>query len=243
MRQRRSCARRTVSRDRGDGSRRRRRAGISSRSARPETGWTHPPPRSCSCYGKSWIRNGSISNHDSRPGAGTSADTSDSLGDAGPPARRQLPHGLLRAASGRASARRRANTRHDKLPDNSPARWRDGSIARMTGLTTLRRIDPKRLGGPEMGRLRDHCATPSKGSVGKRVCRFELWSVAHTGGGWAVHGHRTRSAAGRRYRRRAAPGAHALARRPCLYRGRSWRTIGKGLRRGYTAPRHMSKSR
>ncbi|HEX9348618.1 MAG TPA: DUF885 domain-containing protein [Gemmatimonadales bacterium] len=130
-----------------------------------------------------------------------------------------------------------ANTRHDRLPDNSPAalaRWRDREDA---WLTVLKHIDPKRLADrPEWvayGIMRDAI----EGSVATRVCRYELWSVAHTGGGWlstitslaALQGVGTDE-----------------ARRQVLAR---WRAIPayiatetanhrEGLRRGYTAPRH-----
>jgi len=77
-----------------------------------------------------------------------------------------------------------ANIRHDRLPDNSPeslARWQAREDA---WLSVLKRIDPKRIAGrPEWvayGIMRDAI----EGSVATRVCRFELWSVAHTGGGW-----------------------------------------------------------
>ena len=77
-----------------------------------------------------------------------------------------------------------ANIRHDRLPDNAPdvlARWR---VREDAWLATLKRINPKRIAGtPEWvayGIMRDAL----EGSVATRVCRYELWSVAHTGGGW-----------------------------------------------------------
>src|SRR5438874_6725477 len=77
-----------------------------------------------------------------------------------------------------------AHTRHDRLPDNSPnalARWRQREDA---WLAELADIDPAPLAGrPEWiayGIMRDAL----EGSIATRVCRFELWSVAHTGGGW-----------------------------------------------------------
>src|SRR5260370_5287305 len=76
------------------------------------------------------------------------------------------------------------NGPHDRLPDNSPAaisRWQEREDA---WLDQLRHINPRRLEGrPEAiayGVMRDAI----EGSVATRVCRFELWSVAHTGGGW-----------------------------------------------------------
>jgi len=129
-----------------------------------------------------------------------------------------------------------ANRRHDKLPDNSPAalaRWQQRED---DWLTALRRIDPKRLGGPEWlayGIMRDAI----EGSVGTRVCRFELWSVAHTGGGWlstvtalaALQGVGTEDA-----RRQVLTRWHAVP----AYIATELANHREGLRRGYTAPRH-----
>src|SRR5438876_1501435 len=77
-----------------------------------------------------------------------------------------------------------ANARHDRLPDNSPAtlaRWQEREDA---WLAALKRVNPERLTvRPEWvayGIMRD----AMEGSAATRVCRFELWSVAHTGGGW-----------------------------------------------------------
>src|SRR5438105_7187801 len=77
-----------------------------------------------------------------------------------------------------------AHIRHDRLPDNSPnalARWRQREDA---WLAELEGLDPTPLAGrPEWiayGIMRDAL----EGSIATRVCRFELWSVAHTGGGW-----------------------------------------------------------
>jgi len=129
-----------------------------------------------------------------------------------------------------------ANRRHDKLPDNSPAalaRWQQREDA---WLTALKRIDPKRLAGPEWvayGIMRDAI----EGSVGTRVCRFELWSVAHTGGGWlstvtalaALQGVGTEDA-----RRQVLTRWHAVP----AYIATELANHREGLRRGYTAPRH-----
>ncbi len=129
-----------------------------------------------------------------------------------------------------------ANARHDKLPDNSPAalaRWQQREDA---WLAVLKRIDPKRLPGPEWvgyGIMRDAI----EGSVGTRVCRFELWSVAHTGGGWlstvtalaALQGVGTEDA-----RRQVLTRWHAVP----AYIATEMANHREGLRRGYTAPRH-----
>jgi len=129
-----------------------------------------------------------------------------------------------------------ANRRHDKLPDNSPAalaRWQQRED---DWLAVLQRINPKRLAGPEWvayGIMRDAI----EGSVGTRVCRFELWSVAHTGGGWlstvtalaALQGVGTEDA-----RRQVLTRWHAVP----AYIATEMANHREGLRRGYTAPRH-----
>jgi len=130
-----------------------------------------------------------------------------------------------------------ANTRHDRLPDNSPAtlaRWQQREDA---WLATLKRINPARLAGrPEWvayGIMRDAI----EGSVATRVCRFELWSVAHTGGGWlstitslaALQGVGTEDA-----RRQVLARWHAIPG----YIVTETANHREGLRHGYTAPRH-----
>ena len=130
-----------------------------------------------------------------------------------------------------------ANTRHDRLPDNSPAvlaSWQDREDA---WLAVLKRIDPKRLTDrPEWvayGIMRDAI----EGSVATRVCRYELWSVAHTGGGWlstitslaALQGVGTDEA-----RRQVLARWHAIP----AYIATELANHREGLRRGYTAPRH-----
>jgi len=129
-----------------------------------------------------------------------------------------------------------ANTRHDRLPDNSPealARWHDREDA---WLAALKRINPAWLAdrpeGTAYGIMRDAI----EGSIATRVCRYELWSVAHAGGGWL--GTITSLA--------PLQGVGSdEARRQVLAR---WRAIPayiatetanhrEGLRRGYTAPR------
>jgi len=129
-----------------------------------------------------------------------------------------------------------ANTRHDKLPDNSPAALASWQQREDDWLTALKRIDPKRLAGPEWvayGIMRDAI----EGSVGTRVCRFELWSVAHAGGGWlstitalaALQAVGTEDA-----RREVLSRWHAVP----AYIATELANHREGLRRGYTAPRH-----
>src|SRR5258705_60249 len=129
-----------------------------------------------------------------------------------------------------------ANGPEDRLPDNSPAslaRWQQGEDA---WLEQLKRIDAGRLTGrPEAvayGIMRDAI----EGSIATRVCRYELWSIAHTGGGWLAT--LTSLAALQRV-------GTDEARRQTLAR---WRAVPayiatelanhrEGLRREYTAPR------
>ena len=129
-----------------------------------------------------------------------------------------------------------ANTRHDRLPDNSPAalaRWQQRED---DWLAALKRINPARLAGRPEGIAYGIMRDAIEGSIASRVCRFELWSVAHTGGGWLST--ITSLAA-------LQPVGTDDARREVLAR---WRAIPayiatetanhrEGLRRGYTAPR------
>src|SRR5258707_3165169 len=76
------------------------------------------------------------------------------------------------------------NVRHGRLPDNAPgnaARWWRREDA---WLEQLQQIDPAPLAGrPEWiayGIMRDAL----EGSVATRVCRYELWSVSHSGESW-----------------------------------------------------------
>jgi len=125
---------------------------------------------------------------------------------------------------------------HDRWPDNSPqtlARWQQREDA---WLAQLKHIDVDKIEGrPEAiayGIMRDAIES----SIATRVCRFELWSVAHTGGGWlsTVTSIATLQTVGTDTTRR-----QVLAR---------WRAVPayietemanhrEGLRRGYTAPR------
>ena len=129
-----------------------------------------------------------------------------------------------------------ANIRHERLPDNSPdalARWQDREDA---WLSALKRINPSRIAGrPEFigyGIMRDAL----EGSIATRVCRYELWSVAHAGGGWlstitalaALQGVGTDDA-----RRQVLARWHAIP----AYIATEMANHREGLRRGYTAPR------
>ena len=126
---------------------------------------------------------------------------------------------------------------HDRLPDNSPAALARWQIREDAWLARLRRINPRPLAGrPEWvayGIMRDAL----EGSIATRVCRFELWSIAHTGGGWlstitslaALQAVGTDSA-----RRRALARARAVP----AYIATEMANHREGLRRGYTAPRH-----
>jgi len=129
-----------------------------------------------------------------------------------------------------------ANIRHERLPDNSPdalARWQERED---TWLAALKHINPSRIAGrPEFiayGIMRDAI----EGSIATRVCRYELWSVAHAGGGWlstitslaALQGVGTDDA-----RRQVLARWHAIP----AYITTEMANHREGLRRGYTAPR------
>ncbi|HWC74356.1 MAG TPA: DUF885 domain-containing protein, partial [Gemmatimonadales bacterium] len=130
-----------------------------------------------------------------------------------------------------------ANGPHGRLPDNSPAalaRWQQREDA---WLEQLKRINAGKLAGrPEAiayGIMRDAI----EGSIATRVCRFELWSVAHTGGGWlatitslaTLQGVGTDDA-----RRQTLARWHAVP----AYIETETANHREGLRRGYSAPRH-----
>src|SRR5207247_10041926 len=126
---------------------------------------------------------------------------------------------------------------HDRLPDNSPdaiGRWQAREDA---WLAQLRRINPRRIEGrPEAvayGIMRDAI----EGSVATRVCRFELWSVAQTGGGWlpTITALATLQGVGTEEARR-----QTLARWRAVpaYIATEMANHRDGLRRGYPAPRH-----
>ena len=130
-----------------------------------------------------------------------------------------------------------ANGPHDRLPDNSPAvmaRWQQREDA---WLAQLKRIDARRIAdrpeGVAYGIMRDAI----EGSIATRVCRFELWSVAHTGGGWlaTITSLATLQGVGTDEARR-----QTLARWRAVpaYIATELANHREGLRRGYTAPRH-----
>jgi len=126
---------------------------------------------------------------------------------------------------------------HDRLPDNSPealARWQTREDA---WFARLRRINPRPLAGrPEWvsyGIMRDALES----SIATRACRFELWSIAHTGGGWlaTITSLAALQAVGTDTARRQAL---ARARAAPAYIATEMANHREGLRRGYTAPRH-----
>ena len=130
-----------------------------------------------------------------------------------------------------------ANGPHDRLPDNSPAasaRWQQRENA---WLGELERLDPALFAGrPEAiayGIMRDAI----EGSIATRVCRFELWSVAHTGGGWlsTITSLAALQAVGTDDARRQTL---ARARAIPAYIATETQNHRRGIRLGYTAPRH-----
>ncbi|HJS42279.1 MAG TPA: DUF885 domain-containing protein [Gemmatimonadales bacterium] len=128
------------------------------------------------------------------------------------------------------------NGSHDRLPDNSPdavARWQSREDR---WLAQLKRIDAGKLTGrPEAiayGVMRDAI----EGSIATRECRFELWNVGHTGGGWlpTITSLATLQAVGTDEARR-----QALARWRAVpgYIATELANHREGLRRRFSAPR------
>src|SRR6266571_3730601 len=129
-----------------------------------------------------------------------------------------------------------ANTRHDRLPDNSPealARWREREDA---WLASLKKINPSRLAARPEGIAYGIMRDAIEGSIATRVCRYELWSVAHTGGGWlaTITALATLQGVGSDdARRQVLARWHAIP----AYIATETANHREGLRRGYTAPR------
>ena len=129
-----------------------------------------------------------------------------------------------------------ANTRHDRLPDNSPealARWREREDA---WLAALKKINPSRLAARPEGIAYGIMRVAIEGSIATRVCRYELWSVAHTGGGWlaTITALATLQGVGSDdARRQVLARWHAIP----AYIATETANHREGLRRGYTAPR------
>ncbi|HEV8510003.1 MAG TPA: DUF885 domain-containing protein [Gemmatimonadales bacterium] len=128
-----------------------------------------------------------------------------------------------------------ANARHDLLPDNSPAasaRWWRREDA---WLAELKRIDPAPLAGRPEGIAYDIMRDALEGSIATRVCRYELWSVSHSGDGWlpTITALATLQTVGTDEGRR-----QTLARWRAVPRYIATETANHraGLRRGYTAP-------
>lgn len=130
-----------------------------------------------------------------------------------------------------------ANGPHDRLPDNSPAAIAAWQQREDDWLKQLKHIDDDRLAGRPEGVAYGIMRDAIEGSIATRVCRYELWSVAHTGGGWlsTITALATLQGVGTDETRR-----QVLAR---------WRGVPayietetanhrEGLRRGYSAPRH-----
>jgi uncharacterized protein (DUF885 family) len=129
-----------------------------------------------------------------------------------------------------------AAVRHDRLPDDSPgaiARW---WLRENAWLAELERVDPAPLAGrPERvayGIMRDAL----EGSVGTRLCRFELWNVSDTHGSWLDV---VSSLAALQPVGTDAARQQALARWRAIPRYIATETANhrEGLRVGYTAPR------
>lgn len=128
-----------------------------------------------------------------------------------------------------------AGVRHDRLPDNSPAATAQWWLREDAWLAELERIEPAPLVGRPEGIAYGIMRDALEGSVGMRLCRFELWNVSHTNGAWlpvitslaAAQPVGTDDARGQTLSRwRAIP----------RYIGTETANQRAGLRVGYTAP-------
>src|SRR2546430_12848910 len=128
-----------------------------------------------------------------------------------------------------------AGVRHDRWPDNSPNGIAHWWLREDAWLAELEAIHAESLAGrPEWtaaGIMRDAL----EGSVGTRLCRFELWNVSHTNGGWVPI---VTSLAAAQPVGTAAARNQALARWRAIPRYVATETVNQreGLRVGYTAP-------
>src|SRR5437867_1506802 len=128
-----------------------------------------------------------------------------------------------------------AGVRHDRWPDNSPQGIAHWWLRENAWLAELEATHAESLAGrPEWtaaGIMRDAL----EGSVGTRLCRFELWNVSHTNGGWIPT---VTSLAAAQPVGTAAARSQALARWRAVPRYIATETANQreGLRVGYTAP-------
>ena len=128
-----------------------------------------------------------------------------------------------------------AGVRHDRWPDNSPNGIAHWWLRENAWLAALEATHAESLAGRPEWTAAGIMWDALEGSVGMRLCRFELWNVSHTNGGWIPTV--TSLAA-------AQPVGTAAARSQALAR---WRAVPRyiateianqreGLRVGYTAP-------
>src|SRR5436309_10465832 len=128
-----------------------------------------------------------------------------------------------------------AAVRHDRWPDNSPQGIAHWWLRENVWLAELEVTHAESLvGRPEWtaaGIMRDAL----EGSVGTRLCRFELWNVSHTNGGWVPT---VTSLAAAQPVGTPAARSQALARWRAIPRYIATETANQreGLRIGYTAP-------
>jgi uncharacterized protein (DUF885 family) len=126
---------------------------------------------------------------------------------------------------------------HDRLPDNAPAAIAAWQRREDEWLNQLKRIDDDRLAGRPEGVAYGIMRDAIEGSIATRVCRYELWNIGHTDGGWlgTITALATLQAVGT-----DAARGQALARWRAVpaYIATETANHREGLRRGYTAPRH-----
>ena len=128
---------------------------------------------------------------------------------------------------------------HRRWPDRSPAGI--AALQRQTDafLADLRRIDPARLTTPQ--RRSTHAALLEwlEADQQGRVCKFELWSVSHMGGGW--HSSLLAGVAANQPVETAEERADAIARWSALpaFIDQEIANARLGLSQGYSAPKSV----
>ena len=76
--------------------------------------------------------------------------------------------------------------RHDTLPDNSPEALKTWQAKEDGWLALARQIDPVTIEAPPLRGTYAIVREALEGSIGLRVCRYELWTVSQMVNGWQV---------------------------------------------------------
>jgi uncharacterized protein (DUF885 family) len=75
---------------------------------------------------------------------------------------------------------------HDALPDNSLDSLRAWQAKEDGWLAQARQIDPATIAAPSLQATYANVREALEGSIGARICRYELWSVSQFVNGWQV---------------------------------------------------------